>query len=261
MNLSELRAKLNRSNLLSNLKAPVSPEEKKERYNFFCFFSSTGAAVTSVVNFWWLNTSKDEVNAMPVPQMQAGSEINTRLSEFTRKYDLFMRYRNESRQLVELAETVGRYPVALLSKPVAQEFSVPDFAPQIQIKALVVMGNGGVATLDIENETPGMLVRPGTVFGGGKVNNSNKTIVSGLVQTKNSVQIYDQIFMTSLSLCQGGCIMTVCSDVLVSCRLLRDSSSPQSPRGKVCKRQQPEKAGTEGTSIWWPVVSFGAGQK
>lgn len=169
MNLSELRAKLNRSNLLSNLKAPVSPEEKKELiYFLLLFFLFTGAAVTSVVNFWWLNTSKDEVNAMPVPQMQAGSEINTRLSEFTRKYDLFMRYRNESRQLVELAETVGRYPVALLSKPVAQEFSVPDFAPQIQIKALVVMGNGGVATLDIENETPGMLVRPGTVFGGGK---------------------------------------------------------------------------------------------
>ena len=30
------------------------------------------------------------------------------------------------------------------------------------------MGSGGVATLDIENETPGLIVRPGTVFGGGK---------------------------------------------------------------------------------------------
>ena len=68
MNLSELRAKLNRSNLLSNLKAPVSPEEKKELiYFLLLFFLFTGAAVISVVNFGWLNTSKDVVNAMPAP--------------------------------------------------------------------------------------------------------------------------------------------------------------------------------------------------
>ncbi len=169
MDLSELRIKLNRSKFLSNFKAPVSPEEKKElMYFLLLFLLFSTAAVTSVVSFWWLNTSKDEVNVMPVPQMPTGSEINTRLSAFTRKYDVFLRYRNESRQLVEFAETVGRYPVAVLPKPVAQEFSVPEFAPQIQIRALVVMGSGGVATLDIENETPGMLVRKGTVFGGGK---------------------------------------------------------------------------------------------
>jgi hypothetical protein len=169
MDLSELRIKLNRSKFMSNFKAPVSPEEKKElMYFLLLFLLFSTAAVTSVVSFWWLNTSKDEVNVMPVPQMPTGSEINTRLSAFTRKYDVFLRYRNESRQLVEFAETVGRYPVAVLPKPVAQEFSVPEFAPQIQIRALVVMGSGGVATLDIENETPGMLVRKGTVFGGGK---------------------------------------------------------------------------------------------
>ena len=169
MDLSQLRIKLNRSKFLSNFKAPVSPEEKKELLFFvLLFLLFSAAAVTSVVNFWWLNTSKDKANILQVPQMPAGSEINARLSAFTQKYDVFLRYRNESRQLVELAETVGRYPVSVLSRPVAQEFSVPDFAPQIQIRALVVMGSGGVATLDIENETPGMLVRQGTVFGGGK---------------------------------------------------------------------------------------------
>ena len=169
MDLSQLRIKLNRSKLLSNFKAPVSPEEKKELMFFlllFLLFSAT--AVTSLVNLWWLNTSTEPASVISMPKMPATSEINTEISNFSNKYDIFLKYRNESGQLVELAETVGRYPVALLPKPVAQEFSVPDFAPQIQIKALVVMGSGGVATLDIENETPGTIVRPGTVFGGGK---------------------------------------------------------------------------------------------
>ncbi|NLD04775.1 MAG: hypothetical protein GX672_02620 [Synergistaceae bacterium] len=169
MNLSMLRVKLSGAKLLSNIKIPVSPEEKKELMFFlllFLLFSAT--AVTSLVNLWWLNTSTEPASVISMPKMPATSEINTEISNFSNKYDIFLKYRNESGQLVELAETVGRYPVALLPKPVAQEFSVPDFAPQIQIKALVVMGSGGVATLDIENETPGTIVRPGTVFGGGK---------------------------------------------------------------------------------------------
>ncbi len=169
MDLSLIKTKLNRSKFFSSIRIPVSPEEKKELMHFLLLFLLfSAAAVTSVGNFWWLNTSKDEVNIRQMPQMPAGSEINARLSAFARKYDVFMKYRNDSRQLVELAEAVGRYPVALLPKPVAQEFAVPEFAPQVRIKALVVMGNGGVATLDIENEAPGLIVREGTTFGGGK---------------------------------------------------------------------------------------------
>lgn len=169
MNFSELRAKINISKILADMRFPSSSEEKKELLNFlmlFLLFSS--AALISVVNFGWLNISTDRVNIESLTQMPSDSEIDAKISSFNRKYDIFMKCRVESGQLVELAETVGRYPVALLPVPIAEKFSVPDFAPQIQIKALVVMASGGVATLDIENETPGLIVRPGTVFGGGK---------------------------------------------------------------------------------------------
>jgi len=169
MDLSLIKTKLNRSRIFASMKFPASPEEKKELvYFLLLFLLFSAAAVTSVGNFWWLNTSEDEINIRQMPQMPAGGEINARLSAFSRKYDIYTKYRNESRQLVDLAETFGKYPVALLPKPVAQEFAVPEFAPQIKIRALVVMGSGGVATLDIENETPGMIVKPGTTFGGGK---------------------------------------------------------------------------------------------
>ncbi len=169
MDISLLKTKINRSKIFSRVRMPSSPEEKKELlYFFLLFFIFSAAAVTSVVNFWWLNTSKDEANISQMPKIPAGSEINTKLSTFAVKYDVYVKYRDDSKQLVQLAESVGRYPVALLPKPVAQEFAVPEFAPQIRIKALVIMGSGGVATLDIENENPGMIVRPGTAFGGGK---------------------------------------------------------------------------------------------
>lgn len=169
MNFSKLRVKLSGLKLLTNLRIPSSPEEKRELvYFILLFFLFSVAAVTSLVNFWWLNSSIDPATVSVMPKMPVGSEINKNISSFTGKYDLFLKYRNESGQLVELAESVGRYPVALLPKPVDQEFFVPEFAPQIEIKALVVMGSGGIATLDIENEIPGAIVRPGTVFGGGK---------------------------------------------------------------------------------------------
>lgn len=171
MNLSELREKISRSKLFADFRVPVSPEEKKELLHFIVLFLLFSvAAITSVVNFGWLNFSAATVNERTFPQKSSGGEINARISSFNTKYDLFLKRRNESRQLAEMAQTVGRYPVALLPASVqaAEKFVVPDFAPQISIKALVVMESGGVATLDIENETPGMIVRPGTVFGGGK---------------------------------------------------------------------------------------------
>ena len=172
MNLSELRARINRSTkIFTDFRIPDSPEEKKELLYFLVLFLLFSvAAITSVVNFGWLNISGDTVNETQFPPIGNGGEINAKINAFNTKYDLFMKRRNDSKQLVELAQTVGKYPVALLPANVqtAEKLEVPDFAPQIGIKALVVMGSGGVATLDIENETPGLIVRPGTVFGGGK---------------------------------------------------------------------------------------------
>ena len=172
MNLSELRARINRSTkIFTDFRIPDSPEEKKELlYFLMLFLLFFAAAITSVVNFGWLNISGDTVIESTFPQIGSGGGINTKINTFNTKYDVFMKRRNDSKQLVELAQTVGKYPVALLPANIqtAEKFEVPDFAPQIGIKALVVMGSGGVATLDIENETPGLIVRPGTVFGGGK---------------------------------------------------------------------------------------------
>ena len=58
MDLSLIKTKLNRSKFFSSIRIPVSPEEKKELLHFLLLFLLfSAAAVTSVGNFWWLNTS------------------------------------------------------------------------------------------------------------------------------------------------------------------------------------------------------------
>lgn len=170
MDLSGLKAKLGRIKILSNFRVPSSPEEKRELVYFLLLFSLfSAAAVTSIVNFWWLNSTSDAAGEVKeLPKMPTGGEVNAKIAALTAKHKNFLRYRNGSGELVKLAEAVGRYPVAVLPPPVSEEFAVPEFPPQIRIKALVLMGGGSIATLDIENEGQGIIVRQGTVFGGGK---------------------------------------------------------------------------------------------
>ena len=70
MDLSLIKTKLNRSRIFASMKFPASPEEKKELvYFLLLFLLFSAAAVTSVGNFWWLNTSEDEINIRQMPQM------------------------------------------------------------------------------------------------------------------------------------------------------------------------------------------------
>lgn len=170
MDLQGLKDKLGRIKFLSNFKIPSSPEEKKALvYFLLLLFLFSAAAITSVVNFWWLNSTSDVSGEVKeLPKMPTGGEVNARIAALSAKHKNFLRYRGESGELVKLAEAVGRYPVAALPPPVSEEFAVPEFPPQMRIKALVLMGGGSIATLDIENEGQGIIVRQGTVFGGGK---------------------------------------------------------------------------------------------
>ena len=154
----------------------MSPEDKKELtlvvVAFVCF---AALAVFSMMNFVWLNNmSASDVNAgdLPMPVLnEAGAGTNA--NDLGAKYDDYVKYRTYSGQMVTLASAVGRYPIAdaaatLVVEAPASEVIPVEAPPSFTIKALVMMGNSGAATVDIDGERPGTIIRSGSAFGGNK---------------------------------------------------------------------------------------------
>lgn len=153
----------------------MAPEAKKELFIAAAAFTFLLAATLfSISNFIWLNrVSNDKtVGEITAPQLQQAAKSKTDIEGLEKKYNVYLMSRNFSGQLVMLAEAVGRYPIANASAMFAEEavtgYEIPDIVPVITIKALVLLEGTGAATLDIEGERPGQIVRKGYVFGGGK---------------------------------------------------------------------------------------------
>lgn len=147
-----------------------SPEEHKKML-FFCaaFMLFACASAFSITNYIWLNRISGSLPIVNDGPTAEEHDIKARADVLNNKFGAYMEFRKNSEQLVSLAEAVGRYPVAMLPLPVATELSVPEMAPpSVTVKAIVVMDRTGVATLDIEGEPPGQIMRQGSVFGGGK---------------------------------------------------------------------------------------------
>lgn len=165
------REKFSVAKLISSLKKPLTAEEKKERiFIFTAFLLFSSAAVVTMFDFIWLNKMSDTQVNVSQNQDFAYSEGKQKLNPVNLKYDSYMKYRNDSSQLVLLAEAVGRYPVSVPPPPTisSKEMVMPDIVPLITVKALIVMGGGSAAALDIEGERPGLIMRPGSIFGGGR---------------------------------------------------------------------------------------------
>lgn len=153
----------------------MSPEDKKEFtlvvVAFICF---AALAVFSMMNFVWLNNMSGEeaVGDIPMPTLsEAGAGTNA--NDLGVKYDDYVKYRTYSGQMVTLASAVGRYPVAdaastLVVEAPASEVIPAEAPPMFTIKALVMMGGDGAATVDIDGERPGTIIRSGYAFGGNK---------------------------------------------------------------------------------------------
>ena len=128
----------------------------------------------SMKNFIWLNNISEEtsIGELKAPATNQLPKSKVDIEGLEGKYDVYLKSRNFSRQLVVLAEAVGRYPIAntsaLFAEQAVEEYEIPDVAPIITIKALVMLDGVGVVALDIEGERPGQIVRKGYVFGGGK---------------------------------------------------------------------------------------------
>ncbi|MDY9920224.1 MAG: hypothetical protein U2P59_00145 [Synergistota bacterium] len=128
----------------------------------------------SMKNFIWLNNISEEttIGELKAPVANQPPKSNVDIEGLEDKYDVYLRSRNFSGQLVMLAEAVGRYPIAnassLFAEKAVEEYELPEIPPVLTIKALVILDGVGVAALDIEGERPGQIVRKGYVFGGGK---------------------------------------------------------------------------------------------
>lgn len=157
----------------------MSPAQKKDMIIIgllIIFF--TGLAMYSMNNFinlLNLSGSTADIGTGVKPATGTSKEA-ANIEDIEPKYRDYVKVRTYSRQLVTLAEAVGRYPIANASEEFAARSlvkvdvleDIPEIIPMVVIKALVVMSGEGVAALDIEGERPGLIVSRGTVFGGGK---------------------------------------------------------------------------------------------
>ena len=112
----------------------------------------------------------------PVPDTAAQDEIvgvqqtNTALASIGEA-------RRQSMQTALLAEATGRFPIAngemipALRGAVVQqtdpEAVVEDSPPEITVRAVLLLGQTAIATIDIAGEGDGIIVQPGTRFDGG----------------------------------------------------------------------------------------------
>lgn len=156
----------------SSVKMPSSAEERKKIYIFFAlfvFFAS--AAFISMGNFVWLN----EVNQSDVFTASGSSgpsaEAITKVENIKNKNMAYQHYKTKSERILVLAEALGQPPITELNMGEGLgggALAVPDFVPDVSIKALIVMDSGKAATLNIDGETPGQIFQQGAAFGNGK---------------------------------------------------------------------------------------------
>lgn len=136
------------------------------------FVLFTGLAVFSMMNFVWLNNMSEEGAPAEMTLPVSPGRNRAEIEGITGAYDNYVKYRTFSGQMVTLASSVGRYPIAegasLAPEVPVEETLVEAVPPSMTIKALVVLGADGAATVDIDSEKAGMVVHKGSSFDGGK---------------------------------------------------------------------------------------------
>lgn len=180
---------------IKSLKLPDTLEERKKFYIFlFILLILIILVILSIINFLWLNKavridfSKDSTQQTHNIKTQNQSEpINIKL-------DSYKEYLSEGTRLLELAETIARSPLSDLGDNglLEKTLSVPEYPPNINIRALVVMGSGSIVVLDIEGEVPGKICKVGTTFGENKgriITIDNKGVTWTWLKTKHRTNL------------------------------------------------------------------------
>lgn len=146
-------------------------EERKKSLKYFILLLFMICLVLfSIFNFVWLNKNVDE---NIVKKQESESKIDKKQNKvdlLNLKLEKYQVYQDEASRLVALAESVGESPIFEIrkEKTLDSEIPIPEYPPNVIIKAVVVMDIGKVAVLDIDGEMPGKVCRIGTVFGNGK---------------------------------------------------------------------------------------------
>lgn len=147
--------------------ASRSAEEKKKVYLLLLFFA---ASMFSMKNFISMSLIEPESPSLQNVSGKAAVDAANSAKTLNVKFAAFRKLREETPQLAELAGSAGRPPVSAVTLPpkLAAETKAPEFRPEVRIKALVVLGDKRICTLDIDGEEPERIYKPGEAFGGGK---------------------------------------------------------------------------------------------
>ncbi|NLV82504.1 MAG: hypothetical protein GXZ18_05820 [Synergistaceae bacterium] len=165
--LNRIREKTN----IRLYKLPDSVEERKKLYFFIiALFFSVFVGVLSILNFIWLNKTVEHKVAKSTSGLVSVEKERRQADAINEKLDSYKKYRDDSLKLLAVAETIGRSPISEMQSPaiIEKAIVVPEFPPDIIIKALIIMDEGRVAVLNIEGEPPGQIYRVGASFASGK---------------------------------------------------------------------------------------------
>lgn len=156
----------------------MPPEQKEELLVAGgLFVLLLAAAVFTMLDFMWLTGISGEPPAAnaPLPDLQGMAE-RKEVDSLSGKYELYSKSRTYSGQMVTLAKAVGKPPVGspaetFVAEAPMKNSDVPPAVvtpPVMTLKALVVMDGASAAAVDIEGERPGLIIKSGSTFDGGK---------------------------------------------------------------------------------------------
>ena len=148
-----------------------SAEEIKRTFLLiFILLIFIAAVVFSVMNLFSLNAQGAQGLLSVPPESERAADVERAAVELNIKLSAFSKMREKTQPLSEIAETAVFSPVSVSAPPLsaAEETQLPEFVPEVKIKALLVLGGRKVCTLEIDGEEADRLFEQGMTFGDGK---------------------------------------------------------------------------------------------
>lgn len=180
--------------IIKSFKLPDTLEERKKLYIFLLTSIILFILVVlSIINFIWLNKSVIIYISKEFTQ-QENLKTQNQSESINVKIDAYKEYLSGGTRLLVLSETIARSPLSDLGDRglLGKTLLVPEYPPNINIRALVIMDTGAIVVLDIEGEVPGKICKIGTTFGEnkGKITDiDNKGVTWTWLKTKHRTNL------------------------------------------------------------------------
>ncbi|MGI6443367.1 MAG: hypothetical protein GXZ13_02385 [Synergistaceae bacterium] len=180
--------------IIKSFKLPDTLEERKKLYIFLLTSIILFILVVlSIINFIWLNKSVI-IDISKEFTQQENLKTQNQSESINVKIDAYKEYLSGGTRLLVLSETIARSPLSDLGDRglLGKTLLVPEYPPNINIRALVIMDTGAIVVLDIEGEVPGKICKIGTTFGEnkGKITDiDNKGVTWTWLKTKHRTNL------------------------------------------------------------------------